>query len=187
MANRLLHFAVTSFFLVANGFALAGDESPQPSTSAMNSSQQTAAKDLEGWRGFPNKAMSEPIICPKGARKRVDAMTLGELFAGKWHDQPKAMSSSEIQDVFITSDQHPVFPLDFHGFHETPPRGYVEVMAIIGADDSVVDARVTCSTDNSFEKNALQAARTSRYKAASVAGKPVASVIRRPYLFGLKK
>jgi outer membrane biosynthesis protein TonB len=143
--------------------------------------QKSQADDSANWQGYPNKALRESIHCPKRTWKRVNASTFLELFADKWHDQPEPSSASELQKVHVQADVAAKYPM--RKFRSVPEAGYSEVFALIGADGSVVEAYVVCSTDTDFHAVALTAVRKSTYSPARVAGNPIASIVRRPYLF----
>ena len=143
--------------------------------------EQKRADDVGGWQGYPNKVLNEQIRCPKKTWKRVAANTYRELFADQWIDQPEPSSAAELQKADIRQDAPAILPL--MKFRSMPQDGYVEIFVLIGADGSVAEAHVVCSTGPEFHDVALAAVRKTVYIPATVAGKPIASVIRRPYLF----
>ena len=152
--------------------------SPIRSPSTEQKSPPLASTD---WQGFPNKGLRVSIRCPKRTWKRVAANTYLELFANRWRDQPEPASASELQKVRIQTDVAALYPS--RKYRSVPEAGFAEVYALIGADGHVVEAYVTCSTDTDFHDVAMTAVRKSAYAPALVAGEPVASIVRRPYLF----
>ena len=182
MDRLFLRLAMVLMLEAAPGLAVAVDGgSPQLLPVASPPSEQKQVDDPASWQGFPNRGLRLPIRCPKKTVKRVSATTYLELFANKWHDQPEPSSASDLQKAGIQKDV-PVIPPS-QKLRSVPEDGYAEVFALIGADGRVVEAFVVCSTDVHFHEVALTATRKSIYTPASVAGKPVASIVRRPYLF----
>lgn len=162
--------------------AVADRENAQSSSvSAPAPEQKPSAGDSTNWQGYPNKGLRESIRCPRKTWKRVEANTYLELFANNWHDQPEPSSAADLERAHIQQDAAAVFPS--RKFRSVPEDGYAEVFALIGADGSVVQAVVVCSTDVDFHEVALKAVRKSIYTPARVAGIPIASIVRRPYLF----
>ncbi|HTD29119.1 MAG TPA: hypothetical protein VK660_06975 [Xanthomonadaceae bacterium] len=124
--------------------------------------------------------MRDQIRCPQETKKRVEAKTFLQLFANKWHDQPEPSSASDLQRAGILKNAPAIAPsAKTHGVGED---SYVEVLALIGADGKVVEAYVVCSTAMDLHEVALTAVLGSTYTPARVAGNPIASIVRRPYL-----
>jgi hypothetical protein len=182
MDRRFLRLAMVLLLAAAPGLAIAMDgDNPHVLPAAPPPSEQKPADDADSWQGFPNKGLRLPIRCPKKTLKRVSATTYLELFANKWHDQPEPSSASDFQKAGIQKDVPVIPPSQI--LRSLPDDGYAEVFALIGADGRVVEAFVVCSTDVHFHGVALTATLKSIYTPATVAGKPVASIVRRPYLF----
>jgi hypothetical protein len=182
MDRRFLPLAMLLLLEVAPGLAPAADSrNPQRPPVGASPSEQKPTDDPSSWQGFPNKGLRLPIRCPKKTLKRVSATTYLQLFANTWHDQPEPSSASDWQKASIQQDVRAIPPSQI--LRSVPEDGYAEVFALIGADGRVVEAFVVCSTDVHFHGVALTATRKSIYTPATVAGKPVASIVRRPYLF----
>ena len=182
MDRLSLPLALAVLLEAVPGLATAADRQDRQQSQADEPAPgQKPADDPGGWQGYPNRVLNEQTRCRKRTWKRVAANTYRELFADKWIDQAEPSSAAELHKAGIRKDAPAILPL--MKFRSMAEDGYVEIFALIDAQGGVAEAHVVCSTGPEFHDFALTAVRKTIYTPASVAGKPIASVIRRPYLF----
>lgn len=123
----------------------------------------------------PNARMREEIKCPPGYSKRVSATTYLELFATHWKDQPEPLSEADIEPAATKSRGQPQ--------NLQRKKGSVLVFLLIGTQGQILETHVVCSTNPALDLIALEAAEEDLYRPEKIDGKPIISMIIKPYNF----
>lgn len=122
------------------------------------------------------------IFCPLGAKKRVTAVTYGDLYPREgersWVLFPAAFVPPKLLEPPKVS-----YPPDLWA---QEVEGFVSVAVRVDEKGEVSDPKVVCSSAAGFETAALDAVVTLEYAPATLAGKAVVGIGVQPFVFTLK-
>jgi len=127
-------------------------------------------------------AADDMISCPLGAKKRVTAVTYGDLYTDD-EDLPPALFPAAFVPPKLLEPPKVSYPLDLW---VQKVEGFVSVAVRVDEKGGVSDPKIVCSSAAGFEVAALDAVMTLKYAPATLAGKAVVGFGIQPFAFTLR-
>jgi hypothetical protein len=133
--------------------------------------------DEEAMHNDPDNA----IACPDNAQKRTAVLTYRDLMLALGHDGPieSPLPKGYVFPEYLQLPKLKV-PRNFLGFAKA---GFSSIAVYVGENGASGKRIVVCSTGEPFEKAALNAVESAKFRPAIREGVPEASIVILPFRF----